>query len=175
MYNTDSFNQNGQDTHVLWLSCKLRSMSQDILHFSTFVSNDDVEDAGETRYKKYMKDAINFNAGAHICEKFLYGSINLDQFCAEMLEEDLKEFLIGVPHLPPDLVTKYNLDDVFSEDSVNLAGIGEVVTEFRYEMESEPENDVHDSAINDMVSEKDSTEAEIDEIEAIPPKNMKTL
>lgn len=105
------------DTHVLWLSCKLRNMSEDILQFAKFNGCGDVE-ASEAQYRKYMRDAVNFNAGAHICEKFLYGSIGLDTFCAEMLNDDLKEFLIDIPNLPQALVEKYNLVQDTSEDMV---------------------------------------------------------
>lgn len=95
-----------QDSYMIWLTCKLRLMAEEILQFATYDGSD--ENSIE-HYKRYMKDAINFMAGAHICEKFLYGSIGLDGFCAEMLNEDLGSFLLEIPYLPNELILKYGL------------------------------------------------------------------
>lgn len=108
-----------QDSHVSWLACKLRHMAHDILQFATYEFNEN----SIQHYRRYIKDAINFLAGAHTCERFLYGSIGLDSFCDEMIENDLKEFLINIPRMPSEMVTKYNLinpnDDVISKISTN--------------------------------------------------------
>ena len=95
-----------QDSYAGWLACKLRRMAHDILNFATY---DEFDEHSVETYKKYIKDAINFLAGAHTCERFLYGSIGLDAFCAAMIEDNLREFLIDMPKLPSELVTKYNL------------------------------------------------------------------
>lgn len=95
------------DSYIIGMSFKLRNMSQDILQFAKYDGAD--LSSTESRYGKYLRNAINFTVGAHLCEKYLYGSIGLDEFCAEMIDEDLKEFLIEIPHLPEELVSKYEL------------------------------------------------------------------
>lgn len=99
---------------------RLRRMAHDILQFATY--DDELDGNSVETYKKYIKDAINFLAGAHLCERFLYGSIGLDGFCAEMINDDLREFLIDIPNLPSQLVTKYNLsphiDNVTADDAI---------------------------------------------------------
>lgn len=97
------------DTFVLRLSCKLRLMAKDILNFA-ICDETDVEST-VSQYRKYMKDAVNFMSGAHLCEKFLYGSIDLDNLCSGMIDEGLNKFLITLPNLPNELVIKYKLND----------------------------------------------------------------
>jgi len=96
-------------------------MSQEILHYGSVAGSSDIEtitytdvskqdvDAYVKNLSKYVRDAINFNAGAILCQRYLYGSIGLDKFCAEMIEEDLKSYLFEIPHMPSGLVTKYGL------------------------------------------------------------------
>lgn len=95
-----------QDSYIIWLACKLRLMAEDILQFATY---DESDETAIEHYRRYMKDAINFMAGAHTCERFLYGSIGLDGFCAEMLNEELGSFLHEIPYLPNELILKYGL------------------------------------------------------------------
>ena len=107
------------DSHIIGLACELRNMVNDICQSATYDGSD--ESSTESQYRKSMKKAVQYSAGAHLCEKFLYGSITLDDFCAEMVEEDLKEFLFHIPQLPMDLTIKYNLwDDVDAGDNANI-------------------------------------------------------
>lgn len=95
-----------QYSYMGWLACKLRRMAHDILQFATY---DEFNENSILNYRRYIKDAINFLAGAHTCERFLYGVIGLDAFCDEMIENELREFLNEIPNLPSELATKYNL------------------------------------------------------------------
>lgn len=117
-------------TYLRCLSWKLKNMAGDLLYCSTY---DWLEDeVALSQYRKYMGDAINYNIGAFLCDRYLYGSMNLDKFCAEMIEEDLKEYLIDIPNLPSDMVTKYklykdNVGNVTSED-VNGGKMGDTAS-----------------------------------------------
>jgi hypothetical protein len=113
----DAYAQENLDSYMIGLACKLRNLAQDILHFATYDGSD--VDSSESQYRKYMKDAVNFMSGAHLCERYLYGSIGLDEFCAEMVEEKLKEFLKEIPHLPHELVIKYGLVPVSDTNDVD--------------------------------------------------------
>ena len=96
-----------RDSCMIGLACKLRHMAEDILHMAIFDGSD--VDSVASQYRKYMKDAVNFMAGAHLCERYLYGSIGLHEFCAEMIEEKLESFLTEIPHIPQELLVKYDL------------------------------------------------------------------
>lgn len=107
-----------QDSYITWLACKLRHMAQDILQFATY---DDSSENSIEQYRKYMKDAINFVGGAHSCERLLYGAIGLDAFCAEMVNDDLRNFLIEIPYLPNELITKYGLVHENDTGDINVS------------------------------------------------------
>lgn len=114
-----------RDCYMIWLASKLREMAGDILHFATYDESD--VDTTECQYRKYVDDAINFIAGAHLCEKYLYGSIGIDEFCSEMINEKLKSFVIDVPHLSHELMVKYGLvsnDDNDGAIIANSDGLG---------------------------------------------------
>ena len=95
------------DSYIMWLACKLRNLSEDILYYATYDGSDVT--STESLYRKHMKNAVQFKAGSHLCERYLYGSIALEEFCVHMIDGDLKDFLIDIPNLPNDLVTKYDL------------------------------------------------------------------
>lgn len=122
----DNVTFNTLDSHIMWLSNHLRNLAEDIIYNALYAipeddessAADDVEAHESLSGRNYRKDAAELNLGAHICNKYLYGSITLDNFCAEMVDEDLREFLINIPDLPIDLVVKFGLvpDDA---DAVN--------------------------------------------------------
>ncbi|CAG9762643.1 unnamed protein product [Ceutorhynchus assimilis] len=105
--NTPSVNED-LDFYVVWLARKLGDMAQEILHFEYF--NSDVPANGQND-SKYVQDATNFNAGANLCRR-VYGSFGLDEFCSRMIEEDLKTFLIEIPHTPSELAIHESLISV---------------------------------------------------------------
>ena len=94
-------------SHIMQLAYKLRNFAEDILYYATYDASDTT--STESSYRKHIKNAVQFNAGAHVCERYLYGSIALEEFCIEMIDNDLKDYLIDMPNLPNDLVTKYDL------------------------------------------------------------------
>jgi hypothetical protein len=101
-----------QNNYINWLSSKLRDMSHEILHFV----NEWGAGRDETQYRKYMKDSENFIIGSFICQKYLYGSIDLDEFCAEMVNENLESFLMEIPYIPEEVLTKYGVNCNVVED-----------------------------------------------------------
>lgn len=100
--NMDGISEN-QISHIRHLAGQLRIMCEDILVLANQFEGD------VSCYSKYLNDATNFSNGAHICEKYVYGCIDLATFFEEMLDEGLKDFLVEVPHIPNALVEKYNL------------------------------------------------------------------
>ena len=142
-----------RDRYIIWLAYKLREMAADILHFATYDDSD--VDTTECQYKKYVDDSINFIAGAHACEKYLYGSLDIDEFCAEMINEKLKSFVIDVPHLPNELVVKYGLvttDDDNADGAIiansNNLGIVESVN-------TNDDNNAHYDGETDAIEQDD--------------------
>ena len=132
----------------MWLSSHLRSLEEDIVYNALYaipeddesITADDMEISECCPPKNYRKDAAELNLGAHICEKYLYGSINLNTFCAEMVDEDLKDFLINIPDLPIDLVVKFGLvyDDALNPEN----GVQTKDSELAHDAAFNPENDV---------------------------------
>lgn len=152
----DSASKNTQeniDLYIKWLSHKLRSMANDILCIEPHNWLMDVE-VTISQYRKYMKNAVNFNTGAHLCDKYLYGSIGLHEFCAEMVDEDLKEYLIDIPHLPSYLMEKFNLtacvDDNSSTSNDGAMGDGTVVEIHREQEVNTVLNDDDDVEMGDV-------------------------
>lgn len=53
-----------------------------------------------------------YNTGISLCNQYLYGILNSDEFCEKMNEAGLKTFLYGVnKFLQQELIEKYELDD----------------------------------------------------------------
>jgi len=75
---------------------QLRSLADGELNTSIYFGSkfDDVVN----RYRQCVKDAVKYSAGAHLCDRYLYGSLNLEEFRQEMVNVDLHKFLIGIPH-----------------------------------------------------------------------------
>lgn len=115
-----NFADENQVSFIKWLSYKLRDMALEILDFA--ICEDSDADSIVQQYRKYVKDSVNFMSGAHLCKKYLYGSIGLDEFCEEMLNEDLKSFLIQMPNLPAEIVVKYGLNAANNTDNLNGYG-----------------------------------------------------
>lgn len=104
------------DSHIMGLSCDLRNMAEDLIYRMMHGTPDSgyENDCGNSEAigaenVDYVKDANQLNCGAHLCGMFLYGSINLDEFCMEMIDAGLKTFLNDIPNMPADIATKYGL------------------------------------------------------------------
>jgi hypothetical protein len=143
----------------MWLSIHLRSLAEDIIYNALYaISEDDESSAADDVEadvslfgRNYRKDAAELNVGAHICEKYLYGSITLDSFCAQMVDEDLKEFLINIPDLPIDLVAKFGL---VHDDAVNPEiGVQTKDSELPYDAALNPKIDVPMSKDNESTTD----------------------
>jgi hypothetical protein len=91
------------------LAVRLTNMGEDVLHFATYGGPQN------TSYIKYIKDSLNFSIGSFICQKYLYGHINLDTFFEEMIGEGLKEFIVELPVIPTDIKNKYDLNNMVTE------------------------------------------------------------
>lgn len=98
------------DASIQWLGCMLRNMAEDALEISIIGEPDADPDTIISRYRRYVKDAVNYLAGAHLCDKFQYGYLNLDKFCSEMVDGSLKHMLSSIYHLPDALAVKYDLN-----------------------------------------------------------------
>lgn len=63
--------------------------------------------------------SATYNEGIIICHKYFYNILNLEEFCEEMINADLKQFLEEhlFEHLPDEIIEKYELQNV--EDSSN--------------------------------------------------------
>lgn len=115
-YDSNAYDE-GQMLHVYKLAVQLRKICGDTLKFLNLLGDNDDDE----KYIKYLKTSINYRIGAHLCEKYVYGSISLDTFCSEMVEEDLRSFLLRIPHIPDDISEKYLLYEETFSATINPA------------------------------------------------------
>ena len=90
------------------LSCKLSDLSMNSLHSTNYDLNYcfDAE-----QVERLMEESDRYNAGVNLCGKYSCGILNLEQFCEQMVQIDLKRWLYDIDeYLPKDIIEKYHLD-----------------------------------------------------------------
>jgi hypothetical protein len=91
------------------LAFTLRNMAEEKLNYGMFA---------DASYIKFLTESVNLATGSFLCQKYLFGQSTLEQFIEEMIEEDLKSFLIDIPDIPSHIVAKYGLQKQ-KEEEVN--------------------------------------------------------
>jgi hypothetical protein len=95
--------------YVQVLAFRLSDLSDDTLQL---VSNDG---SSNTQYAKYIRDSLRYSIGSFICQKYVYGHMNLAAFFEEMISEGLKEFIVDLPIIPRDIIDEFGLDNAVTE------------------------------------------------------------
>lgn len=100
-------------TAIQRLACQLYDLSMDSLH----AANYDMDYCYDTdAQQRLMKNSEQYTTGANTCNKYTHGILNLEEFCQEMLQLDLRRFLYDIcEYLPNDIIVKFQLNQ--SDDS----------------------------------------------------------
>lgn len=64
----------------------------------------------EDEIRKCLENAAKYDVGVNMCNKYMYGMLNLDEFCQKMIEVELKNFLYDLQeYLPLETIEKFKL------------------------------------------------------------------
>lgn len=99
------------------LSCVLSDLSMDSLHATNYDLNFcfDVE-----QVERLRKDSESYSTGVKLCSKYSRGVLNLEQFCEQMVQKNLKRFLYDIDeYLPKKIIEKYRLDQSDDEEDAS--------------------------------------------------------
>jgi hypothetical protein len=78
-----------------------------------------------------MQDVLvrikKYRLGKLLCENYISGFYNLEEFCEEMIHKELKDFLHQLnPFLPASLLSKYDLIEDENENDDDEGGVDEI-------------------------------------------------
>lgn len=96
------------------LSCELNALSFDSDHEAAYGNS--CFDEESVMY--YQNQAEKYNLGAQLCQKYIYGILELDEFCTLMVLADLKSFLVKIGHhLSEEVLIKFELNESNNDDA----------------------------------------------------------
>lgn len=95
-------------TAVERLGCELEAISFDRLHAANYDLDYCFDSAS---VNSLMEESKRYCTGADLCRKYLYGILNIKEFCEQMVEAELTDFIYSIhKYLPLEIIENYRLD-----------------------------------------------------------------
>lgn len=65
----------------------------------------------EDEVRRLGGDSERYSDGANLCNKYLHGIVDLEEFCEQLVQMGLKRFLYTIDeYLPKEMIEKYRLN-----------------------------------------------------------------